>query len=214
MSGAGVADASPARLRQETRALLSRPPFRVRSLPRPLAGPLGALGQALRTAGTWLGHQVAPLVRFLEDHLGTQGLLELALGGLVLVLVVVGIAAFRLLGRSTRAGVEPFSRRRAARPVDAAALEAEADRLERSGQLDLAFRLRFRAGIVRLERAGALAVSDAETPRELAARLGSPSLGVLTQGLEEIVFAGRPAEPGDLATARERWPLVLEEVRR
>jgi hypothetical protein len=214
LSGLGAVPPSPERLRQEAEALLSRPPFRPRSLPHPLAGPLRALGRALDTAGTFLAHQVAPIVQFSEHHLGTQGLLDLALAGLALVLVIVGVAAFRLLGRTTRAGVEPFSRRRPARVVDAAALEAEADRLERSGRLDLAFRLRFRAGIVRLEQDGALAVSDAETPRELAQRLGSPSLGVLARDLEEIVFAGRPAGAGDLATARERWPRVLDEVRR
>jgi hypothetical protein len=144
----GVA-ADPTRAREVARDILSQEPFTARHLPRPFAGVLRWLGQEL----------VDPVQRFLarlRDALPEAGSPPwFALAAAVVVLaVVVALRLLRDRGRERPGGHRGGFAADAV--TDPARLEALAEEAERRGQLAEALRLRFRAGLVRLDRLGAL----------------------------------------------------------
>jgi hypothetical protein len=97
---------------------------------------------------------------------------------------------------------------------DPAALEAEADRAERAGDLARAVRLRFRAGLLRLDMQGTTDASASTTNTEVRAAVGSTTFDTLSESFEEIAYRERAATDGDSKHARDDWPRVLEESRR
>jgi hypothetical protein len=139
---------SPTAERKTASKILDGDKFQPTRLPRPFRGVL-----------TWLGDRLEPVVgpisRFFASLVSTPA-------GAVLVAVAVALAAGGLarwiIGRRTRAVVR---RREAHRRIrgdeDPADLDRRADAAEADGDLERALRLRFRAGLVRLDRSGALA---------------------------------------------------------
>ena len=191
--------------RRDAEAVLDGRRFQPSRVPRPLAGILG-------TIGGWLEPVADPLGRLwgrVADNLASQ---------LVLVAVVFGVAvaiSLRLLGRrSPRA----LARSRAigvdAEGLDPDALEREAASAEQAGDLDRAVRLRFVAGVLRLDRAGAISYRSSMTSGQLASMLRSASFAELAAAFDEIAYGGRPAGESDVRTARTTWPKVLAEARR
>ena len=206
MIGAGLAAvADPARVREAARDILSREPFTARHLPRPFAGLLRRLEELV----------VDPVQRLLA-RLG-NGLpdvgspLWLLLAGVVLVMAAV-VASRLVRGR----GRERPDRRAGAGPesgTDPAHLEALAEEAERRGRLDEALRLRFRAGLVRLDRMGALELRPGVTNRAVARVLRSARFDGLAVDFDEVVYGGRAATSEDVGEARAEWPAVLAGAR-
>jgi hypothetical protein len=129
----------------------------------------------------------------------------------VLLAAIAFLVVRLVVRRSARLG---RSDRLAATEVasdDPAVLERQADDAESKGDLESAVRLRFRAGLLRLERRGLLAERDTRTSREIAAILGSPSFTHLAADLEEILYAEVPADASHAEAARTLWPRVPEE---
>ena len=197
--------ADPARARDAARQILSEEPFTPRSLPRPFAGVLRWLGDVF----------VEPVRRFLA-RLGDLLPEPFSPPWVVLAAAVVAAAAvvtWRLVGERGRE--RPRLGRRAGPDdlADPAELEARADAAERRGDLAGALRLRFRAGLLRLDRIGALELRPGLTNRGVARRLRSARFDGLAVDFDEVVYGGRPATADDVGEARTGWPLVLEEVR-
>jgi hypothetical protein len=100
------------------------------------------------------------------------------------------------------------------RSEDPGDLEREADRAERSGDLETALRLRFRAGLLRLGRARVLPERPSLRTFEARRALRNPRFDGLARDFDEVVYGGRSPQPADVETARAEWPRVLEEARR
>jgi hypothetical protein len=198
--------------RAQVHGILSKPPYTKAPAhtPRPLAGVLHALGRALNAAiggpARWLYHHVLL-------HLGHG--FRAAFGGwweivAAALAAAVGVTAAVLI---TRRRARVSSRTQASRkPVgvdeDPDELEGRAGVAEAAGDHETAVRLRFRAGLVRLQRAGIVANPGSRTDRQLSAVLGSRTFDALAGRHEAIVYAGDLATAADSATARDQWPRV------
>lgn len=200
---AAVAD--PARAREVAREILSDEPFTEDRLPRPFQGFLRRLGDLI----------VDPVIRFFSrigDALPDAG----SPPWVVLALAVV-VAAATVASRLIRDRGRERPRRAGAGfeedLIDPDQLEARAEEAERRGELAAALRLRFRAGLLRLDRIGALEFRPGLTNWAASRLLGSARFDGLAAGFDEVVYGGRAATTVDVGEARTGWPVVLEEAR-
>ncbi|MGH8993955.1 MAG: DUF4129 domain-containing protein [Acidimicrobiia bacterium] len=204
LAGLAVA-ADPARAREAARDILSEDPFTVRQLPRPFAGVLRWLGDVI----------VEPVQRFfarIGDLLPEPASPPWVLlaGAVVVLAVVVTLRLLRDRGRE-----RPGGRRGHGLDdlTDPAELESRAEEAERQGRLEEALRLRFRAGLIRLDRMGALELRPGLTNRAVRRALRSARFDGLAVDFDEVVYGGRSATPDDVGAARSQWPRVLDEAR-
>jgi Domain of unknown function (DUF4129) len=190
---------SPAEARAEANAVLSERRFHGAGLPRPLAGPL-----------EWLGDRIEPAIDWINDRGarvpgGPVVLWTLLAAG---VLVIAATVTSTTIRRRTLA----LDRARAAAlpaTEDPRALEREADRAERDGEWERAVRLRFRAGLLRLDRRNVLVYRPSLTTGEVARAIDSPAFSEVGDRFDAIAYGGRPAEREDAEHARRGWAEVL-----
>jgi hypothetical protein len=194
-----VIDSPPAdEARRQAQHILTQVRFRGGALPHPFAG-------VLRTLGRWLRPVGHPLVKAYGAVVGNTGWRWAA----VAIAAVLGAAgATYVVRRRSRTTPSPLPMQRQEEDV-VTRLEAEADQAERDGEWALAYRLRFRAGLCRLEGRGLPRPTDTMTSRQLVAAVGSSEFAVLADELQQIVYAGRPASPDLIEDARVRWAAVL-----
>jgi hypothetical protein len=193
---------NPAQAREEARHILAERRFRGTSLPRPFHGFF-----------SWLARHLNFVVRgwhWLAVRLGGAIVLWVILG-----LAVLAIALFvgtRLAQRRTEVEAG-LGRRTRGRREDPGELERLADEAEGRGDLEVALRLRFRAGLLRLGRARALPLRPSLRTREARRALRSSRFDRLARDFDEVVYGRRPPRPEDVAAARTEWPALLAEVR-
>jgi hypothetical protein len=96
---------------------------------------------------------------------------------------------------------------------DARALERRADAAEAAGDLETALRLRFRAGLLRLDERGAIEFRPSISTHEVRRALRSEDFDSLAATFDDVVYGGRPPAADDLSSARERWPRVVGSAR-
>ena len=189
----------PDRARAAARDILGQRQFRTSHTPRPLRKPLNWLGDRLTGIGHWFGDVLSTVSTWLLFLIG---------------LVAVGIA-IALIVRKVRANRGAATARSRGRDLDGATiedpdeLERAADAAEQAGQLDIAVRLRFRAGLVRLGHRGAIRYRPSVTTNEVRRVLGSDSFDELARTFDAIAYGGRDAEPPDVDAARREWPRVV-----
>lgn len=203
--GAAVALAGtdPDAPRRQAEAILRERRFRPVDVPQPLRRPLHSLGDAL----TSVLDRLAALLP------GGHVTLWLLLAAAVLALSTL-LTAKAL--RRRRAGDGPAYDRRTApagtRPEDPAWLERRAEEAEGAGDYAAAVRLRFRAGLLRLDAREAIALRPSLTSGEVARRLRSSTFVGLAATFDAVAYGG--ARPGveDARAARAGWQTVLSEV--
>src|SRR5207245_5848854 len=98
--------------------------------------------------------------------------------------------------------------------VDPGRLERNADAAERQGDLDLALRLRFRAGLLRLDRKGAIRFRPSITSGQVARQLRLRDFDDLAIRFDAVAYGGRHASATDVGSARAKWPRVVEQAGR
>lgn len=195
---AGRAEGDP---RAAARDVLDQRKYRRSTVPQPLRGPFERLGAWLDDLYDWLVERVP------GGGFGVWALLA------AIVLVLAGV----LSSRAVRRRVEE---ERAAATVarrageDPRALEREADAAERRGDHATAIRLRFRAGLLRLDARGAIELRPGLTTGAIARTLRSPAFDDVAETFEEVAYGGRPATKADVAAAKTGWKTVLAERRR
>jgi hypothetical protein len=187
--------------REQARAILSAPRYRGSSVPRPLHGAL-----------VWIGERLRPLARpfhWLARHVpGGAATVWTILG--LLVVSLAAVVAGRIASRRGGSRLERLEVARLSSAVDPGRLEREADEAERTGDLERALRLRYRAGLLRLGRAQVIPLRESLTSGEVRQILRLREFDVLARTHDEVVFGGRTARPDDAQQARTGWPRVLE----
>jgi hypothetical protein len=196
----------PDQARRDAARILRDRRYRHDPAPRPLRKPLEWLGDRLRG----IGNAIADVFRAVPGPTWLA-----AAAAIVLVAVAVVWWLVRTHRSSgTRDAAGSASKRAATAHDDPAALEREADDAERAGDLERALRLRFRAGLLRLDARGAIRYRPSLTTGEVRRLLGSATFDDLAARFEQVAYGREPAEPGDVAAARSNWPRVVEDASR
>ena len=195
------ATASAAEARGQARDILSQSRFTGTTVPGPFHGVLDWMGDRLRSIGDAID-DVLP---------GGRRVVWIVLAALVALLAA--IVARRTLTRRVRVAEAAAAAAAPARD-DARELERRADAAEAAGDLQAALRLRFRAGLLRLDARGAIEFRPSISTYEVRRALRSVDFDVLAFDFDEVVYGGRTAAPADLESARRRWPQVVEHAGR
>jgi hypothetical protein len=189
----------PARARADAREVLAQRRFHGAELPRPFAKQLA-----------WLGEQIEPAIDWIN------GLSPDVPGGPIALWTILAAGVLLLAGTvtSTTIGRRALAIERArAAAVPAAenprALEREAERAERDGDWELAVRLRFRAGLLRLDRRNVIVYRPSLTTGEVARAVDSPAFREVGDRFDAIAYGGRRAERDDAEHSRRAWAEVL-----
>ena len=199
----GAGGPSSAEARAQAREILEERRFRGSAVPRPFAGVL-----------RWLGDRLQPVSDFLDDLGGAVP------GGLPVVVFVLSalvlLAAAGLARRVIRhraAATERAARARAPARDDPAKLEREADRAAAGGEWETAVRLRFRAGLLRLDARELIEYRASLTTGEVAAAVDSRTFERVGADFDAIAYGGRAADQDDEAASRDGWQRVMDEAR-
>jgi hypothetical protein len=96
---------------------------------------------------------------------------------------------------------------------DPKTLDRRAAEAEARGDLEAALRLRFRAGLLRLDQRGAIAFRPSISTHEVRRALHSNAFDALASTFDDVVYGGREPHTEDVAEARERWPEVVSSAR-
>lgn len=199
MSSRLAAAVDPDSARGVARDILGRRQFRSSHTPRPLRKPLNWLGDRLTGITHWFGRVLS--------HIPSALLFLLALGAVALAVVFITTKV-----RANRGRADLRTRGRdidGAEAEDPVALERAADAAERAGELDVAVRLRFRAGLLRLGARGAIRYRPSVTTNEVRDVLGSETFDELARTFDAVAYGGRDAAPPDVDAARREWPRVV-----
>jgi hypothetical protein len=152
----------------------------------------------------WLDRVIAALPGGPEVFFGLLGLL------------VIGAAVWLALTLAKRRNRQLEARARARYAeedaIDPAELEAAATRAAAQGDYRESVRLRFVAGLLRLDRKNAIDFRPGMTSAEVSARLREPSYDQLAIRFDAIVYGDAPAGPSDDQSSAEGWRRLLEVV--
>jgi len=196
----GAPDASQARA--HAREILEERRFQGSGVPRPFEGIL-----------RWLGDRLQPAADLFDDISGWlpggRPVALLLLSALVL-LAALGLARGSIRRRASAAARS--ARARAPTREDPAALERDAERAAAAGEWETAVRLRFRAGLLRLDARELIEYRPSLTTGEVADAVGSPTFERVGADFDAIAYGGRSAGEQDEAASREGWERVLSEA--
>lgn len=200
-----LAAVDPEEARRNAEEILNDRRFQSDPAPRPFRGAL-----------QWIGDRLQPVWDWFADVFGrVPGPVWILLGMLGLVALATYIAlkirsSARVGGNEHGGSFDGVGER----PEDPDALDREADDAERNGNLDRAVRLRFRAGLIRLGKRGAITYRPSVTTGEVRRVLGSETFDELAGTFDAVTYGGAEAQQPDVAAARHDWPRVLDEARR
>lgn len=201
----------PGAARDAARQILRQREFRPERTPKPLAGPVQWIGDRLNGIADWLGNAIQDAFSWIF-HLfpGVPGFI---LG----VVICVGLAAIViwLIGRN-RVHTTRVDRSAESSPTeveDPRRLERAADAATQDGHYALAVRLRYRAGLIRLDRADVIDLRPWNTSAHLTRRLDSRRFDRLTDTFDAVTYGAQPATNADAATARTEWPELVTEMK-
>jgi hypothetical protein len=189
----------PDQAREQAREILDGRRYKPAEVPRPFEGVLDWIGDRLQPIGDFFS-------RLVESLPG-----KIVLGALLAG--AVALVAWLVARRRAASSADGAARKRSAGElVDPVRLEREADAAERRGDLDLALRLRFRAGLLRLDRSGAIRFRPSLTSGQVSRELRLSEFDDLAMTFDAVAYGGRHASDTDVSSARVAWPRVVERA--
>jgi Domain of unknown function (DUF4129) len=188
--------------RRRASAVLDDRRYKGADLPRPLQKPLEWIGDRIKPVFDWINSRG-------DSVPGGPVALWLALSALIVA------ATSTITGTTIRRRALAIERARAAalpEADDPHALERAADRAEHEGHYERAVRLRFRAGLLRLDRRHVLVYRPSLTTGDVARAIEAPAFAEVGARFDEIAYGGRPAERADAEAAKAGWKDVLAQA--
>lgn len=208
MIALAVGDPSAGEARRQAERILAERRFHGSGVPDPLGGVLRRIGDLLEP----IGQKITDWVNGLADGMpGGSGLL-VTLAAAAALALAAWLANRSLRRRAVVAegpGTDPSA---ADRRLDARSLERAADDAERQGDMDGAVRLRFRAGLTRLDERGSISVRPSTPTRHVARVLQMPEFDRVAAGFDAVAYGGRRAGGEDVALQRTGWDAVLRRA--
>jgi hypothetical protein len=209
--GSGATGPDASRARAEARHILAEDRFKTKSLPDPLRGVKKSVGDWLRDTFGSSAPSRGGLVTGKNHSLSPLFWLVTAL---VVAALVIWASVRIARNRAGNADVEADHEHDQEEITDAELLERMAEAAEESGELEAAIRFRFRAGLLRLDRAGAIEFRPSITSGQVARRLHLPAFDDLASTFDAVAYGGRAPSHPDVDASRREWPRVLIEARR
>lgn len=203
------APANPGGARSQAGDILDDSRYEGSDVPRPFKGVLDSIGEWLEPVRDWFRDAF-------DDLAGITPGGDITLWSItaVLLLVLLLTAGQRTLRDRAEAGAEARASATQPERETPGSLERAADRAEKDGDLEAALRLRFRAGLLRLDARRAIAFRPSISTREVSRALNSPEFDQLAALFDGVVYGGEQASPEDLDRSRRGWDAVLEETPR
>ncbi len=128
----------------------------------------------------------------------------------LLALILIAWAVFRLGARRNRQLEAQLKlERRQVHRFDPAQLERQAESASREGNFREAVRLRFLAGLLRLDEQKVISYRPGLTGGEVAEVIDDDRYELLASAFDEIVYGDRLANATDDQSARQGWTRVL-----
>jgi hypothetical protein len=196
----------PASLRQRAHSILGERRFHGRRTPGPFRGVLRWLGDRLRPVSDPLARAWARFGNWIVEW-WSHGLTRILLLGGVLVFAAL-LSLFAVKRRGASAVVRELHGN--AGMSDPRVLEEAADDAERAGDFATALRLRFRAGVIRLQIEGRIRRGRTTTTRAIGRQLRLREFDDLGRTFDAVAYGGASASADDARVARENWRSVLE----
>lgn len=199
---AGVVETptDPAAVRDRARDILDDDEFTRARLPRPLKGLI-----------EWIADALSPVTDVVERIWANVVTRVLFVG------VLLGAGAIFLAMLARRRLRPPVERLSSAAGdlghellrLDPAELDRRAAEAGRAAAYDREIRLRFVAGLLRLERAGRIRAASVSPSLTLRGELADPTFDQLAASFDEVVYGDRPATEADAAAARAGWAALV-----
>lgn len=212
MTGDAGSASDAAASRAEAARILEQDRYRPDDIPRPFRGPL-----------EWIADRLEPVGDAIDSAYGWVADIFSAMaqgvpGGAATLWTIFGMAIIAVVVRQTKHVVDRRTRARSRDREDHAALRGDDPRdLERRaaaararGDHELAVRLLFRAGLLRLARARVIPARDSLTTGDIRRLLDSPQFDRLGASFDEIAYGRRAATDADSRSARETWSELLQ----
>ncbi|MCL4449027.1 MAG: hypothetical protein M1483_04660 [Actinobacteria bacterium] len=199
-----------AKVRKTAQTILKEPQFRSHTPPRPLHG-------LLSTIGHWLDFKLPSFPHPFGSNIFSNMLWTMLILA-VISAVILGFAivlTHRLTSKAVR--VKRLEDKTPTIPAKTDYLNPDellrqAILAENSSQFNEAVKLRFKAGIVRLEKDGYVTNTLTTTTEDISETIASPTFNYLAKTFNEIAYANKTADIQDMLEARSGWVMVLKEV--
>ena len=212
---AAVTEPDAAGTREVAKRILDQDRYRPDEIPRPLRGPLEWIANLLEPVGDAIG----AVFGWIAERFGE--LASATPGGALTLWMLIGLVVVAFVMLQTKNVIARRSRKEpehegehAVRVEEPRDLERRAAAARASGDHELAVRLLFRAGLLRLARSRAIPARSSLTTGELKRILSLPEFDRLGISFDKIAYGRRPATEADSDAARSGWTRVLEKTAR
>ncbi len=167
----------------------------------------------------WIGDLIKAVTERVRDAIDALfDMLPAPIAWLIVAALAAGIVW--LIVKTLRRSVDrrrrtPATDAQQEQALDPEVLERDADHAAAHGDHARAVRLRFRAGLIRLDRdADAITYHDGIGNAEVRRVVRNETFDSLADTFDEITYGDTPAEPTDEQQARQTWPSVVKAAKR